>query len=188
MPTSLSILQLRQIPLFRGLNETECRQIFEIVQTHTFAPKELIIRQGESSRNLWVVLEGTCEVRKRVAPDVRRPGRRARRARAVQLLRRNVVLPPRRTFGRCMCPHCGHRASDRASDYQDLIAEGVWAAYKLAYNVVEGLAERLRRMDDWLSELVLRHKETVQQIPEWSEFRERLFNGWTTPSARSGCA
>jgi len=183
MPTALSILQLRQIPLFRGLNETECRQIFEIVQTRSFAPKELIIRQGETSRNLWVVLEGTCEVRKRIVPETSGDE-------AVVL----AVLEPYSYFGEMSFFHPAEHSADvcartavtvlqiARSDYQDLIAEGVWAAYKLAYNVVEGLAERLRRMDDWLSELVLRHKETVQQIPEWSEFRERLFNGWTMPS------
>ena len=38
-------------------------------------------------------------------------------------------------------------------DYDDLIRDGVAAAYKLAYNVVEDVASRLRRMDEWIAEL-----------------------------------
>jgi CRP-like cAMP-binding protein len=169
---------LRSIPLFHGLNETECRQVAEVIQMHSFTAGELIIRQGESSRNLWVLLEGTCEVAKRLSlddPD----------SESVVL----ATVEPHSHFGEMSFFHAApHSADVRAKnnvkvlkishvDYQDLIAEGVWAAYKLAYNVVIGLAERMRRMDDWLTDLMLRQKEAVNQ-PEWSEFREKLFSGW----------
>jgi CRP-like cAMP-binding protein len=175
MSASFGIQVLRSIPLFHELNETECRQIAEVIQMQSFAAGEAVIRQGESSRNLWVMLEGACEVVKRLTPD-------GPRSNSIVL----ATLQPYQYFGEMSFFHpAPHSADVRAKsnvkvlrishvDYQDLIAEGVWAAYKLAYNVIEELAERLRRMDDWVSELLLRQKADDAQA-EWSDFRNKLF-------------
>jgi len=180
MSATFGMQVLRSIPLFAGLNETECRQIAEVIQLHSFAAGEPVIRQGESSRNLWVLLEGNCEVCKHLLPDD--PD-----SESVLL----ATIEPYQHFGEMSFFHpAPHSADVRAKtnvkvlrishvDYHDLIAEGVWAAYKLAYNVVNGLAERMRRMDQWVTDLMLHQKETTSQ-PEWSEFREKLFSGWNT--------
>ncbi len=39
------------------------------------------------------------------------------------------------------------------ADYDDLIRDGVSAGYKVAYNVLQSMADRLRRMDDWVARL-----------------------------------
>jgi CRP-like cAMP-binding protein len=180
MSASFGMQVLRSIPLFNGLNETECRQIAEVIQMHSFAAGDSVIRQGESSRNLWVMLDGKCEVSKRLRHDD--PD-----SESVLL----ATLEPYQHFGEMSFFHpAAHSADVRAKtnvkvlrishvDYQDLIAEGVWAAYKLAYNVVNGLAERMRRMDQWVTDLLVHQKEAASQ-PEWSEFREKLFSGWNT--------
>jgi CRP/FNR family cyclic AMP-dependent transcriptional regulator len=180
MNAAFGIQVLRSIPLFHNLNETECRQVAEVIQMHSFSAGEVVIRQGESSRNLWVMIEGECEVAKRVSLD-------DAASESVVL----AMLEPYNYFGEMSFFHpAPHSADVRAKtnvkllkishvDYQDLIAEGVWAAYKLAYNVVQGLAERMRRMDDWVTDLILRHDKDGTQ-PEWSEFREKLFTGWNT--------
>ena len=71
-------------------------------------------------------------------------------------------------------------------DYDDLIRDGAWGAYKLAFNAVEILAERLRRMDDWVAELTRAQPVASpaaapvgdNHTSEWSDFRERLFASW----------
>jgi hypothetical protein len=42
---------------------------------------------------------------------------------------------------------------------------------------VASLAERLRRMDEWVDELVHRGQPS-QRIPEWNRLRATLFDGW----------
>ena len=173
-PVSVEIL--RELPLFVNLNETECRQLAEIISTMTVVPAEVILRQGERSQDLWIILEGTCEVIREVEQGA---------GDAVVL----ATIGPRNHFGEMSffhpAPHSAHvRAKTagkllriRHSDYQDLIDDGVWAAYKLAYNVVDSLAERLRRMDEWVTELL--SKEIPDSIqPEWNNFREKLFTRW----------
>jgi len=177
--STVAIQSLRAIPIFHNLNETECRQLAEIIQMHRFSAGEVVVRQGETSRNLWILMEGHCEVSKRlIATDAE--------CESVVLAK----LEPHNHFGEMSFFHpAPHSADVRAAsdvtvlkishkDYEDLIAEGVWAAYKLAYNVVEGLAVRMRRMDEWVTDLLSHHSETNGQVPEWSEFREKLFNRW----------
>ena len=74
------------------------------------------------------------------------------------------------------------------SDYYDLIRDGVTSSYKLAYNFVEHVANRLRRMDEWIAELSSHAEspdgapqkpaEPAGKLPEWRQFRNKLFNGW----------
>jgi len=173
---------MRAIELFRGFNESEYRQIAEIAATATFGPGQMVLEQGATCQTLWIVLSGKCEVT-RAKPDD--PA-----AEALVL----ATLEPYSHFGEMSFFHpAPHSASVRAqtdvqllrigrADYDDLIAEGATSAYKLAYNVVGGLAERLRRMDEWLSQL--NHHEPVptaartQPPAEWARFRDKLFNGW----------
>jgi hypothetical protein len=54
----------------------------------------------------------------------------------------------------------------------------------LAYNVVEHVAGRLRRMDEWITELSTHDESPVterkekEKLPEWRQFRSKLFEGW----------
>ena len=113
----------------------------------------MVVRQGEDSHTLWVVLEGKCEVVKHL-----------------DALARTIrwcwpFLEPYSHFGEMsFFSPAPHSASVRAQtavtvlaidrrDYDDLIRQGIWAAYKLAYNTGRSLSDRLRRMDEWVAEL-----------------------------------
>jgi CRP-like cAMP-binding protein len=196
MPAMLSLDTLRGIPLLHGLNESELRQIADVLQLRDFAPGQDVIRQGDQSRDLWIVLEGQCEVVRRLKPDVRQPpalpgvlvepGENHQPAESLVL----AVLEPFSHFGEMSFFHpAPHSADVRAhgplkliqiahSDYADMIQEGIWAAYKLAYNVVQQLAERLRRMDQWVADLA-NNPQAAANVPEFSRFRNKLFDGWS---------
>ena len=100
-----------------------------------------------------------------------------------------AVLKPYSHFGEMsFFSPAPHSASVRAQtavmalgidrrDYDDLIRQGIWAGYKLAYNTVQALADRLRQMDEWVAELAA-HNPTGERVAEWSTFRDKLFNGW----------
>lgn len=169
---------LGQTPAFRNFNESECRQMIEIAQEKTFAPGAKVIEQGKTSQSLWILLEGKCEVVK----DSQRDG-------AVPL----AELEPFSLFGEMSffspAPHSANviartpvkLLSIARAAYDDLIRDGVQAAYKLAYNIVESVANRLRRMDEWIAELSSggeKRAEGEEKQPEWREFRDKLFNGW----------
>jgi CRP-like cAMP-binding protein len=184
---TVSVELLRKIPLFQNLNNTELRQLAEISRAISFPPAEAIMRQGECCQNLWVVLEGHCEVF-RVPPSGKPAGERLVLA----------TLEPHAAFGEMSFFHkAPHSATVVARsevkllriqrvDFDELIDDGAIAAYKLAFNALAGLAERLRRMDDWVAELSRRNgarEEDSNSAPlprttEWTEFREKMFQGW----------
>ena len=75
------------------------------------------------------------------------------------------------------------------------MVDGEQQLYDLAYNVVESVASRLRRMDDWVAELNAQlhpdangtvdgntagghMAEGKDKLPEWRQFRNKLFVGW----------
>jgi CRP/FNR family transcriptional regulator, cyclic AMP receptor protein len=185
MPTDIVLDKLlTQIPLFRNLNPTERRQLAEITRLEPWTAGAIIVRQGEQSRNLSVVIEGKCEVVKQVE-NMAADGKPNRESFVL------AVLGPYDQFGEMSFFHpAPHSADIRAqtavqllrisyADYKDLLDEGVTAAYKLSHNVVESLAQRLRRMDDWIAELLAHQPATAEHTREWTSFREKLCNNWT---------
>ncbi len=170
---------LQDIPLFRTLNPTERRQLAEIIQTKVYKPGDVILQQGKECRNLWIVVEGKCEV-------VRHIVHKESEKESVVL----ATIEPFNQFGEMSFFHpAPHSADVRAQthvklfrithvDYQDMIDEGIWAAYKLAFATVETLAQRLRRMDEWVGQLLAAQPNGDVPVREWNAFREKLFNRW----------
>lgn len=167
---------LARLPAFRGLNAGERHQLQEIGREKTFEPGERILVQGKSSQYLWIVLEGRCQV----VRDTPQDG-------PVVL----AELEPLQLFGEMSfyspAPHSANVVAETAvkllcidrSDYDDLIRDNVPAAYKLAYNIVEGVAAKLRRMDERVAELSAEQDGRDDSHLEWRQFRDRLFKGWS---------
>jgi CRP/FNR family transcriptional regulator, cyclic AMP receptor protein len=173
LPPELS----KKIPVFRGFSPIEWDRVMRIAEISDVAPGELIITQGERSQRLWVLLEGMCEVFHQLAEG--NPGEPTTLA----------TLEPYANFGEMSFFHpAPHSASVRAktaakllsierSRFESLCSQEASATCKLAVNTVASLAERLRRMDEWVDELVHRGQAS-QRIPEWNRLRATLFDGW----------
>lgn len=173
---SVTLDQLKQLPMFAGMTAEERQQLVDIASTMTFPPGEVVMRQGKTSQNLLVLLEGHCQV---IVFSGNSP-------------HGDLVLAelgPHEHFGEMsFFEGAPHSASVRSTtpvkllriergDYDLLIKDGNLAAYKLAFNMVSKLAERLRRMDQWVTDLVGKQTE-AKQISEWSHFRDKLFSKW----------
>lgn len=173
MSTAIKTETLRALPLFANLTEAECSQLASVAESLEFQTGETVLSQGQTSQNLWVLLDGTCEVF-RVTPE---------KAREEEIVL--AELPARSVFGEMSFFHAApHSASVRAKSrvrllrfdrakFDGLLAEGSPSAYKLAVNVVSTLAERVRRMDDWVVELMTRAGKKNE--PEWIQLRSKLF-------------
>lgn len=167
----------KKIPIFRDISAAEWQRLLDIAEGKEFGPGELILSQGDRSQRLWVLLEGSCEVFHTLAgQDSLEPTTLA-------------TLEPFANFGEMSFFHpAPHSASVRAktavkllvierAKYDALCKEHASTACKLALNTVESLAQRLRRMDDWVDELV-HQGQANQRIPEWNRLRATLFDGW----------
>lgn len=169
---------LRRCSLFVGLDDAECRQIAGILREFQAEPGELILRQGETEQELWLLTSGACDVIRQA--DARRPDDEP-----VVL----ATLEPGETLGEMsFFQPAPHSASVRAKtavtllrisrrDFDDRVNHGCRASYKLAVNMVGTLAQRLRQMDQWVGEL-LQEEDAPPKQAEWSGFRDKLFKEW----------
>lgn len=176
--TEQRVVALGCNPLFANLTDDEREQIAAIAQLVSYAPGEVVLRQGKSSQNLWIVLEGECEVFRSVDRD----------GTTEDVLL--ATIKPADCFGEMSFFHAApHSASVRAKtavqllriareDFDHLIRNGNCAAYKIAYNALERLAERLRRMDDWVAQL-LADSGRKNRSREWYRFREAMLGEWS---------
>jgi CRP-like cAMP-binding protein len=168
---------LRRIPLFEGFTGDEFERLEKVAKISKFAPGDLVLRQGDRSQDLWVVLEGRCEVVfENAGAEAQEP---------IVL----ATLEAMSHFGEMSFFHdAPHSASVRAktdvrllrltrSQFDDLLRAHSTVACKLAVNVVRSLAERMRRMDQWVVELK-NASSRGQNVAEWAELQEKLFEGW----------
>jgi CRP-like cAMP-binding protein len=167
---------LEQVPIFKGLGDHERLQLARLASTLLFQPGEYVLRQGEIDQKLWLIISGQCEVLRS-----RGPGDKS----AVRL----ALLGPYENFGEMsFFDRAEHSASVRATtavellcieyrDFKGLLESGSPAACKLAINAIGSVAERLRRMDDWVIRL-LSNGAAQPRVEEWENFRKQLFSGW----------
>ena len=169
---------LIHIPVFQGLSETQRQEVVRLGELKSLAPGDILLRQGQTSQDLWVLLEGTCEVFKQLM---------SRPATAEPTLL--AVLEPFSSLGEMSyfspAPHSasvrrqisGQVVPPARASFDDLMARHPAITSRLAANTISSLAERMRHMDDWVVEL-LAHKPADPRIPEWNELRRRVFDGW----------
>ena len=69
------------------------------------------------------------------------------------------------------------RQPAHAQKYEQLYSRCPSAAYKITQSVVSLLAQRLRRMDEWICTFVER-AEAADHREEWHDFREKLYADW----------
>lgn len=169
---SITADRLAHIPLFDGMNAAQLEHLTSILSVVRFEAGDEVLAQGANGQSLWVVLDGKCRVLARAPNDCE----------AVVL----ADLEPPAHFGEMSFFHYApHSASVRAvtavellrlqrDDFDRFIDSGDLAAYRLAMNVLDEMADRLRRMDQWVTELVCKQHDR-RQVSEWSRFRQTLF-------------
>ena len=164
---------LAKLPIFDGMSERERDEALALGRRVDAKAGEHIITQGKMVRNLWFIREGECEVTRRTEGGCQ-----------LNLTK----LGPNSQFGEMSFFHAAPHSADviartdmklvclSREDYDTLLASGNPVAFKLALNSLKQLAERLRKTDEWITNLVCgeNHKPTPS---EWTAFREIIFRG-----------
>jgi len=163
---------LSRFPLFKDISSDQLKHLADVMDEVNYEPGDEIIAQGGDGQYLWLLADGICRV----------TCRDDQVDESIQL----AELEPPAAFGEMsFFHHAPHSASVRADTavkvyrlhrdpFDRLIEKSDCAAYQLALNALDILADRLRRMDSWVTELV-RKKRDIRQSSEWSQFRQALF-------------
>lgn len=174
MAQSLTDATLAKCPLFRGMTTPERQELMGLLDPAEYGPGDLILSEGDSVQRMWILLSGQCRVTKKSNTGTE-----------LEL----SVLEPFGVFGEMSFFQPGpHSATVRAltpvetaslsrARYDMLLRVGSFAAYKLAFNTMNVLIERLRKMDGWVAGLMERN-DASKHREEWNDFQSKLYTGW----------
>lgn len=185
MPT-LSADFLASIPLFQGMTEQERSQLVQVMKRESHQPDEKVIKPGDPTRGLHVVLEGEAVV----VLDVHSFENPFVANGETHVMERASVakLEIGSTFGEVSFFHGGeHTATVRATkrlelltlpeeSYKELLKVQSMAAYKLALNGAHILADRVRLADQLISELIRSQHDSLSRA-DWFETHMELHAG-----------
>lgn len=172
----------KQCAILHDLDVAEQMAVVPLMQFESFERGTPILDEGLTYAGLWIVIEGRCEVIKSNSGSngSGKPGEGNRLA----------VLEPGGVFGDMSFFNTHpHSASVRAltgvdvarltrENYDGLRDDSPTAAYKIAFNLVNLMAERLRKMDDWLCGKV-EAEGGEKTFTDWREFRSKLYSEWS---------
>lgn len=164
---------LAQLPIFQGMSDDERSELLSIGHQVEISAGEQILTQGKLVQNLWFILAGKCEVNRHTDAGCQ-----------IKL----ATLEPNTQFGEMSFFHAAPHSADVVAitdmellrlgreDFDTLCAAGNPVAFKLAMNSLEQIADRLRRTDEWVTNLVC--GEDQKPTPsEWTTFRTIIFRG-----------
>jgi CRP/FNR family cyclic AMP-dependent transcriptional regulator len=175
MPVALSDSVLSKCALFRGMSSVESRELRSLLEHKSYSAGETILAEGESFQIMWIVLKGRCQVVKTL-----------KSGEEIEL----GIIEVGSVFGEMSFFHpAPHSATVRAvtavevvllprEKYEALTRDGSQAAYKLAFNTIGVLIERLRRMDESIAVRMERNNASAHK-EEWMDFQTKLYTGWT---------
>lgn len=179
MSVTLKPTVSRDLELFKGLLDSEIKEVLNRCDVHQTRAGDVIVGTQRNPQALYVLLEGEVEV------DLQVPGLGQHAL---------LTLAPQESFGEVGFFAPGpHSATVRCvtnaqllrltrGAFEELGVDAPAAARKLAVNAATILARRLAVTDHWLSDL-LRHSEEEGVAAAWRSFRTRLT---TTPQHAGG--
>ena len=165
---------LAKLQIFEGLPESAAQIVCDNLVVKDYDANQTILNEGDQVQALWIILEGKCVVSRCCQPG---------NERVLAELQTGDVFGEM-SFVRT-APHSASIqtrstvkvAAYGRSDFQQLFETNPEAASRIYGNIASVLAERLRRMDNWVCDLV----DTPQgndHKDEWESFRSAVYTNW----------
>lgn len=161
--------------VFQGLSRQDCAIVARSLTRMSFDAGSRILHEGKSIQALWIILSGDCVVT-RTADDENQMV-------LAQLTAGDVF--GEMSFVRT-APHSASITATTAvtvctftrEDFQQLAVDRPEVGLRITANIASVLAERLRRMDNWVCELVAR-PDAESHRDEWQKFRSAVYTSWS---------
>ncbi|MBI5368323.1 MAG: cyclic nucleotide-binding domain-containing protein [Planctomycetes bacterium] len=144
------------VPIFNGLTMEEIQEILAITGEVTHEAGDRITEENDLGDEFYIILEGRVEIRKRIA---------ANEEETIAILEAGSV------FGEsCIMDHRNRSSSAvamartvlstiRKVDFEAYMKAGKLSAYKVLENFLRIVSDRLRKMNDLVSRMLLMEEE-----------------------------
>ncbi|WP_299467659.1 cyclic nucleotide-binding domain-containing protein [uncultured Gimesia sp.] len=160
--------------LFQSVTPDEMEELFYYSEREEFSEGTRILDEGNSTRYLWIIQSGSCEVRKKLSNGSEKA---------------LAQLNPYAIFGEMsFFKPAPHSASVVAltdvgtvripgREFDQMLKKGAKGAQKVVFNTVRIMSDRLRMMDTWTAEMVESCGSHTKNA-EWHDFRSKLYSDW----------
>src|ERR687893_3243710 len=167
---------LRDVPLFRHLNDEELEELEELLEPAGFEAGETIFEEGGPEERLYVITSGTVEVHKAVLP-----GRRQHLAtiEAPTVVGEMGLLTDPRAAASVEATTRVEAHGVGRDRLLEMLDDDSPAACKLVYEIGRTLAERMAKTDQTVAEVIARLEDARPGTADADVFRDRLARDWS---------
>lgn len=168
------VKKLIQVPIFRGLKDTEVAQISEISEETAIQRGAQLFREGDEGDALYVVLEGELEITKRD-----KAGRQqflAKVSGGSVLGEMSLVTGLSARSATAVATTDAKLLKIPANRFAKLLREDSVAALKIVANLAQVMSRRLKLMDEKVIELLERGSSPKKA--ELAEF-QKILSDWS---------
>jgi len=166
---------LRDVPLFKHLNDEEREELEELLEPASFGPGETLFEEGGLEVRLYVITSGTVEVHKGVLP-----GRRQHLATMIAptvVGEMGLLTEPRAAASVEAKTSVEAYGIDRDRFLEMLDADSP-AACKVVYEIGRALADRMARTDESIAGIIAQ-LENGPEATNFDIFQDRLIREWS---------
>ena len=166
---------LRDVPLFRHLNDEEREELEELLEPADFEAGETLFEEGGLEVRLYVITSGTVEVHKGVLP-----GRRQHLATMIAptvVGEMGLLTEPRAAASVEAKTSVEAYGIDRDRFLEMLDADSP-AACKVVYEIGRALADRMARTDEAIAGIIAQ-LENAPEATNFDVFQDRLIREWS---------
>jgi CRP/FNR family cyclic AMP-dependent transcriptional regulator len=168
---------LKDVPLFRHLNDEELEELEGLLEPAGFEAGEVIFEEGGPEERLYVITSGSVEVHKTVLPG--------RRQHLATLLAPTVVgemgllTEPRATASVRARTAIVAYGIDRDRFLEMLDADSP-AACKVIYEIGRTLAARMAKTDESIAGIIAQLENAgIDDFADFEVFQDRLIREWS---------
>jgi CRP/FNR family cyclic AMP-dependent transcriptional regulator len=166
---------LRDIPLFRHLNDEEREELEELLEPATFEAGEAIFEEGGPEERLYVITSGTVEVHKRVLPGRRQHLATIEAPTVVGEM--GLLTEPRAAASVEARTPIEAYGIDR-DRFLEMLDDDSPAACKVIHEIGRTLAGRMARTDESIAD-ILGRLEGADEATDFEIFQDRLIREWS---------
>ena len=166
---------LRDVPLFRHLNDEEREELEELLEPADFEAGQTLFVEGGPEERLYIITSGTVEVHKGVLPGRRQHLATMKAPTVVGEM--GLLTEPRAAASVEARTPMEAYGIDRDSFLELLDADSP-AACKVVYEIGRTLANRMARTDESIAG-VISQLESAYEATDFDVFQDRLIREWS---------
>src|ERR687894_2069155 len=168
---------LRDVPLFRHLNDEEREELEELLEPADFEAGQTLFVEGGPEERLYIITSGTVEVHKGVLP-----GRRQHLAtmKAPTVVGEMGLLTEPRAAASVEAKTSVEAYGIDRDHFLEMLDADSPAACKVVYEIGRALADRMARTDESIAGIIAQLENAgIDDFADFEVFQDRLIRDWS---------